>query len=160
MSRSGYSDDWDGEWWDHIRWRGQVASAIRGKRGQAFLQELVVALDAMPERRLIKNNLEHAGNVCAIGSVGVKRGLDMTALDPEDFVTIAGRFGVAPQLVQEIEWENDEGDYTETPEQRWTRMRAWAVSLIAKTTPIASPGNHASNRGSVEGDHNRREPGV
>jgi len=32
--------------------------------------------------------------------------------------------------------------------------------LAARTTPIASPGNHASNRGSVEGDHNRREPGA
>jgi len=41
--------------------------------------------------------------------------------------------------------------------------RAFAIAdamLAARTTPIASPGNHASNRGSVEGDHNRREPGV
>jgi hypothetical protein len=46
MSRSGYSDDHSE--WDLIRWRGAVASAIRGKRGQAFLRELLVALDAMP----------------------------------------------------------------------------------------------------------------
>ena len=38
MSRSGYSDDLDN--WDLIRWRGQVSSAIRGKRGQGFLREL------------------------------------------------------------------------------------------------------------------------
>lgn len=48
MSRSGYSND--GE--NIAMWRGQVASAIRGKRGQAFLRELVEALDAMPEKRL------------------------------------------------------------------------------------------------------------
>ena len=31
MSRSGYEDGL--EMWDLIRWRGAVASAIRGKRG-------------------------------------------------------------------------------------------------------------------------------
>lgn len=44
MSRSGYNDDCDG--WALIRWRGAVNSAINGKRGQAFLRELVAALDA------------------------------------------------------------------------------------------------------------------
>lgn len=141
MSRSGYSDDWDGEWWDHIRWRGQVASAIRGKRGQAFLRELVEALDAMPEKRLIANDLAHAGNVCAIGSVGLKRGVDMSELDPEDYDTIAGQFGIAHQLVQEIEYMNDEaGAWKETPEARWGRMRAWAVRQLrdASETPTRS----------------------
>jgi hypothetical protein len=37
MSRSGYSDDLEN--WSLIRWRGAVASAIRGRRGQAFLRE-------------------------------------------------------------------------------------------------------------------------
>lgn len=30
MSRSGYNDDIDN--WQMIKWRGQVASAVRGKR--------------------------------------------------------------------------------------------------------------------------------
>jgi hypothetical protein len=67
MSRSGYSDDFD---FDNLalgRWRAQVASAIRGARGQAFLCELVVALDALPEKKLIAHDLESNGNVCAIG---------------------------------------------------------------------------------------------
>jgi len=34
MSRSGYVDNGDIEQWDLIRWRGAVASAIRGKRGE------------------------------------------------------------------------------------------------------------------------------
>lgn len=135
MSRSGYCDDYEMENWSMIRWRGQVASAIRGKRGQAFLRELVEALDAMPEKRLIANDLEHAGNVCAIGSVGLKRGVDMSVLDPHDYDTIAGVFGIAPQLVQEIEWENDEAWHYSSPEQRWTRMRAWAVSQIRTGDP-------------------------
>lgn len=145
MSRSGYSDDFDFDNWSHIRWRGQVASATRGKRGQAFLRELVEALDAMPEKRLIANDLEHAGNVCAIGSVGFSRGVDMSALDPHDYDTIAGTFGIAHQLVQEIEWENDEaymGDWdsencrsNSTPEGRWEHMRAWAVSNLTPPKP-------------------------
>ena len=45
MSRSGYSDDdEDGRL---AMWRGAVQSAIRGKRGQAALRELLTALDAM-----------------------------------------------------------------------------------------------------------------
>lgn len=48
MSRSEYSENLDS--WSLIRWRGQVVSAIRGKRGQAFLRELVDALEAMPEK--------------------------------------------------------------------------------------------------------------
>jgi hypothetical protein len=130
MSRSGYSDDIDDNW-NLIRWRGQVASAIRGKRGQAFLRELVAALDALPEKRLIANNLEHAGNVCAIGSVGLVRGVDMSALDPHDSDAISGVFGIAHQLVREIEFMNDE-QYYKTPEERWSEMRAWAVQNIRK----------------------------
>jgi hypothetical protein len=49
-------------------------------------------------------------------------------LDPEDYEQLADVFGVAHQLVQEIEFENDE--YHETPEQRWERMRTWVASLI------------------------------
>jgi len=137
MSRSGYSDECDFEPLEIGRWRAQVASAIRGKRGQSFLRELVEALDAMPEKRLIANDLEHAGNVCAIGSVGLRRGVDMSALDPYDYDTIASTFGIAHQLVQEIEFMNDEGVYCLTPEERWKAMRSWAVAQI-KDTPNAN----------------------
>lgn len=131
MSRSGYSDDFDGEWWDLIRWRGQVASAMRGKRGQAFLRELIEALDALPEKKLIAHDLQADGNVCAIGSVGVKRGVDMSELDPYDYGRIAATFGIAHQLVQEIEFMNDEaGCWDETSERRWQRIRSWAASNL------------------------------
>lgn len=130
MSRSGYSEDYDIFQWDMIRWRGQVASAIRGKRGQAFLKELIEALDAMPDKRLIANNLQNEEGVCAIGSVGLKRGIDMADIDPEDYSNLANIFGIAHQLVQEIEFENDESLYRPTLEKRWERMRAWAVERL------------------------------
>lgn len=130
MGRHGYVEDGDLDNWSLIKWRGQVASAIRGKRGQAFLRELIEALDTMPEKRLIAHDLEHAGNVCAIGSVGLKRGVDMSTIDPEDYDKIAGIFGIAHQLVQEIEWMNDEGQWNPTPEKRWQFMRDWAVKNL------------------------------
>ena len=55
MSRSGYCDDLDPL--DLGRWRAQVASAIRGKRGQKLLKELLTALDSMPKKELIANEL-------------------------------------------------------------------------------------------------------
>lgn len=129
MSRSGYSDDI--EQWDLIRWRGQVASAIRGKRGQAFLRELRDALDAMPEKKLIAHELQNdCGGVCAIGSVGVQRCVDMAPLDPEDPQGVAAAFGIAHQLVQEIEWMNDEAGWHDTPEGRWARVRGWVADNI------------------------------
>ncbi len=59
MSRSGYSDDLDQG--DLNRWRGAVASAIRGKRGQSFLRELLASLDAMPRKELISEAMEASG---------------------------------------------------------------------------------------------------
>jgi hypothetical protein len=139
MSRSGYSDDYDydGEW-RQIMWRGRVASATRGKRGQAMLRDLLAALDVMPQKRLIAHDLVANGEVCAIGSLGLARGVEMEKLDVEDYGTIAKTFDVAAPLVQEIEWINDEGAtvFKETPEQRWGRMRDWVASQI-KTAPSA-----------------------
>lgn len=145
MSRSGYSDDGDCDQWQHIMWRGRVASATRGARGQAMLRDLLAALDAMPNKRLIAHELIAEGEVCAIGSLGLARGVEMEKLDVENFGQIADTFGVAAPLVQEIEWWNDEGGlYRETPEQRWTRMRAWVAKQIKghslPPAPLPAPG--------------------
>lgn len=160
MSRSGYSDDCDG--WALIRWRGAVNSAIKGARGQAFFHELAAALDAMPEKRLIADELQNAaGEFCTIGVLGAARGVDMSNLDPDDREAVAAAFNIAPALAAEIVFENDEGLYPwdwkdfevcgplrrfesrvrsvrvpveRVAEQRWSRMRAWVESNIAKAT--------------------------
>ena len=125
MNRSGYSDD--GDQWQLIKWRGAVTSALRGKRGQAFLREMVDALDALPVKRLIQNELEAGGEVCALGAVGARRGTPMTGLDPEDSDLIAEVFGISRAMACELMYLNDEGKerYNETPEQRFDRMRKW-----------------------------------
>ncbi len=129
MSRSGYSDDLDN--WDLIRWRGQVASAIRGKRGQAILREIVAALDAMPEKALITSEYETTeGEVCTLGALAKARNIETQGFDSDDYEGWADTFGVAHQLVQEITYLNDEGSYNETPEHRWKRMREWIASKI------------------------------
>jgi hypothetical protein len=125
MSRSGYTDDPENDW-SRICWRGAVASAMRGKRGQAFLREMLAAMDAMPEKRLVSWELEADGEVCAIGTVGRARGIDMTKLDPEDSASVAGTFGISEALAREIVFENDEAVWErETPENRFSRMRQW-----------------------------------
>lgn len=137
MSRSGYSDEesYPGQF---AMWRGQVMSAIRGKRGQQLLRELAEALDAMPVKELISKELKTAGgSYCALGVVGAKRGIDLDAIDPEDYEQVAKEFNVAHQLAQEIEYENDEGAWRETPAERWTRMRAWVEKHLQPTaTPL------------------------
>ncbi|MGX9980652.1 hypothetical protein [Methylobacterium fujisawaense] len=137
MSRSGYVDDYDqDDQWGHIRYRGMIASATRGKRGQAFFRDLLAALDAMPAKRLIRNDLireDSTGyeNVCTLGALGRARRIDMTNLDPDDAETVAGKFDIATPLAREVVWENDEaGPWRETPEARWLRVRTWVASQI------------------------------
>ena len=138
MSRSGYTDDCDNDWrW--VMWRGAVAQATAGKRGQAFLREMLTALDAMPAKQLIAHDLvvpppdfippNTMPLVCAIGAVGLARGVDMTDVDPEDPERVAKMFGIAPALAAEIVYMNDE-NYYRSAEARWTRVREWVATQI------------------------------
>lgn len=99
MSRSGYNEDCDDNW-QIIMFRGRVASATRGKRGQAFFRDLVAALDALPAKRLISDDLireDSTGfeNVCALGALGKARRVPMAHLDPDDSRTVAATFDIA-----------------------------------------------------------------
>jgi hypothetical protein len=161
VSRSGYSEDMDDQW-ALIRWRGAVNSAIRGKRGQSFLRELLAALDAMPQKALIADELATAdGEFCALGVVGAARGIDMEKIDPHDPESVAPAFGIAEALAREIVYHNDEAcdDWMwcdieiagpmrpwlyerhrvsrsmpdpNAAEKRWRHMRAWVAEQIAK----------------------------
>jgi hypothetical protein len=129
MSRSGYSDDLDD--WQMIKWRGQVASAIRGRRGQKFLAELLNALDALPQKRLIPHELKREdGEVCAMGALAVARNLDMEKIDPDEPEEVAAAFDIAHQLAQEVAYMNDEWRRRETPEERYARMKDWVTGLV------------------------------
>lgn len=134
MGRHEYAEDGSLDTWEFIRWRGRVASATRGRRGQRLLHELLDALDAMPEKRIITGDLvSEDGDCCTIGvALAARKGIEEASKwDAEgNNGALAAEFDVAECLVQEIEWMNDEGAYNETTESRWQRMRNWVVSQL------------------------------
>lgn len=134
MQRSGYVEDMDDNW-AFIRYRGAVESSIKGKRGQAFLRELIAALDAMPEKKLIAGELQEEGQYCAMGCVGAARGMDLADVDIFDYDKIAQMFGIAPSLVREIEYINDDGVFWQNGDmdaKRWQIVRDWAEEQLIK----------------------------
>ncbi len=145
MSRSGYVEDFDCD--DDLaygRYRGQVASAFRGKRGQDFLRETLDALEGMPTKELADKTLKSKdGGFCTIGAVLHARGEALEAVDLDDddrCDELSGQLGVAHQMVREIIWANDDTwdgwggtgyrKWGETPAERWRRMREYIASKI------------------------------
>lgn len=128
MSRSGYSDDLEQS--ELAMWRGRVASAIRGKRGQKLLRDLFAALIAMPTKELIAEELvTKDGEVCALGCLAQAQGKDMCDIDPEDYDAVAEQFNISPCLAQEIVFENDENSPYHS-DKRWKHMHDWVKSKI------------------------------
>lgn len=137
MSRSGYDEDYDERFPNSLElYRSSVAQATRGKRGQEFFKALVEALDAMPEKALIAEELETPeGAVCAIGALGRAKNIPMSDLDPEDAFSVGKRFNIAECLTREVVFMNDEvGFGIQSPQSRWARMRAWAQSQISSVS--------------------------
>ena len=69
-----------------------------------------------------------------MGAVGVSRGLDLSAVDPDEPDDVAKIFGLASAMVQEIAYENDEAvwrfDQPNAEEKRWQIMRDWCAAQI------------------------------
>ncbi len=127
MSRSGYDDDCD----NLGLYRGQVASATRGKRGQAFFKELAEEMDKMPDKVLIADELiDSYGQCCTMGVVCKSRGLDASKIDYDESWHVGRAVGIAEQLASEIAFMNDEWSPGELPQQRWIRMRKWVNEQI------------------------------
>lgn len=147
MSRSGYTDDPE----DLGLWRAAVARALRGRRGQAALRDIAAALDAMPQKRLASNSFQReGGEVCTLGALAASRGVDMSDMEPHqdpdgwteevDRHIVGKRLNIAPAMSAEVMFMNDEGCYgNETPEERWTRMRAWVGLNLLTAAQDGSP---------------------
>lgn len=130
MSRSGYNDNCD----HYELWRQAVSRALNGKRGQAFLRELLRELDELPEKQLAAGGLVRSEGFCAMGVVAVARDLDVEDIDDGandgDQREVAYALGISEAMAKEIADVNDEGPDTETPEERFVRVREWALSKI------------------------------
>lgn len=138
MSRSGYCDDYGDD--DPLalgRYRAQVASAIRGKRGQALLRELLAGLDAMPDKRLVAGELAADGQFCALGVVGQARGLNLAAIDTYDVESLGPTFNIAEQLAREIMYVNDEhvSEYRYVEYEVCGPMRPWERHRKSERVP-------------------------
>lgn len=133
MSRSGYTDNDDcDDYFRYIRWRGAVESALKGKRGQAFLREMLTALDALPNKRLIAEELVCEGECCALGAVALKRGTDVNGVDTYDRDALSDVFGISGAMAAEIMWVNDDSG-ADTPEDRFAAVRKWVTAKIRVT---------------------------
>lgn len=158
MSRYDCDGDGDGpeynNAWDLQEQAG--LNALRGKRGQAVLKELEVALLALPEKKLLHGKLSREGGVCAIGALALKRRMEAgeardaalkwmeEQVDPEDCEEWGEQtayfakkhLGVVKALAYKISFENDEGrgeynhGHKETDEERWARVLKWVRSQI------------------------------
>jgi hypothetical protein len=132
MSRSGYYYDND----NINLWRENVERTIKGKRGQAFLKDLLSALEAMPEKRLISGELvSNEGDFCALGVIGHTRKIDLSSVDPEDPDQVGDVFKISSMLAQEIVYINDEWMEayrldSMTPEERWSKVHEWVLDNI------------------------------
>lgn len=142
MSRSGYieCDGYD-EALANL-YRGRVARSITGKRGQRALIDFIHALDAMPEKKLVKDSFRKGCGVCSLGALASHRGVDVSDLEPYvdesdgwvgkvDNVEVGKRLDISKSMAAEVMYENDEFVYSETEEERWSRMRRWAIRNLS-----------------------------
>jgi hypothetical protein len=149
VSRSGYYDDYESDSNIGFLWDSITRTAIRGRRGQRLLREMGTALDAMPVKELEAGVLVEDGQVCALGAVALARGIDVSALDPEDPAAVAKVFDIPTTLAREVAYQNDDGSLRdEAPAERWTRMRAW---VNANVLPVELEPDRAADQPPPEG---------
>lgn len=139
MSRSGYYEASDCEDYAYAMWNGAVKSALRGKRGQAFLREMLKALDALPNKRLIAGELVCGGGCCALGAVALNRGVDVSDVDSDDRDALSDVFGISGAMAAEVMYLNDERHGHASEEDRFIAMREWVMNKIRVTPEELAP---------------------
>jgi hypothetical protein len=150
MSRFCDSDYYDLEPWMEGQAAGALRSAIRGRRGQQLLRDLVAGLDALPEPELAAGSLEdpETGCFCALGAVRLQRGPEAVPLrfdpkDPDiDWRELAEPFDISETLAHAVVAQNEYGSKRndeQSRRRRWLSVRAWAVgNLIAPVGGVQS----------------------
>jgi len=93
-----------------------------------FLERVLEALDSLPRHRLCRAALWLDGDVCAMGAFGKRFAGETIAVR-----TLAKRYGFDPDWSNQIVDLNDKYR-TETPEQRFARVRNAVVEMIGLNT--------------------------
>jgi hypothetical protein len=134
MSRINYSDEEDYPGQFNL-WQANCMRSIKGKAGQAALRELEQALLALPEKRLIADELEDAdGEVCAIGALAKYRNVTPKS-DPEEMEMVGVELGMPEMVAWKIvclndmeldrRWDREADKMVDiTPEERYERVLA------------------------------------
>jgi hypothetical protein len=146
MSRYSDCDDYGWEPWMEGQAAGALQSAIRGRRGQRLLRDLIAGLDALPVLELAAGALEdpETGCVCALGAVRLQRGPEAVPLrfdpsDPDvDWRELCQPFDISETLANAVVAKNEfisERNDEQSRRRRWLSVRAWAVGHL-----IAPPG--------------------
>jgi hypothetical protein len=143
MSRSGFHEIYDYDR-DAIlsmgRTKGQILSASRGKRGQAFFRKALAALDKMEDKRLAGGTfgVAQGGCMCLLTSLATETGRASVLtpgrdLEYDDTICddMADAFNVAPILLRDLVWDNDE-NAPRDPASRWQWMRDRIEAAITK----------------------------
>jgi len=128
-------------------WQSMYQRSTRGKKGQRNLHDFIAALDAMPEKRLIRDaEVEKLYDeekdeyvvvgVCAVACFAAAKGGDARYFGEEDdsdiFSTaeLGKSYGLSWTMAWEMARANDGTFAGLTPQERWQAMRDWAVSLL------------------------------
>jgi hypothetical protein len=150
MSRYSDCDDYYWEPWMEGQSAGALQSAIRGRRGQRLLRDLIAGLDALPVPELAAGALEdpETGCVCALGAVRLQRGSEAVPLpfDPTDedadWRELAKPFDISETLANAVVSQNEYGSKRndeQSRRMRWRSVRAWAVGHLIAPAGGAQP---------------------
>ena len=132
-----------------LLWPSIAKRATEGKRGQKLLKELEDALLELPDKRLISGAFAHGGEVCALGSVAVKRKVAAGVTRHQALSEVADEFvneyedqldheetGLRLKMSKVLAWEimfaNDDHGSKATPEERYQYVLKWVQDRISR----------------------------
>lgn len=129
-------------------YRGQVASQMRSKAGQAFLREVLEAIEALPDRRLAEGDLVVDGCMCSLAALALKRRTDAGEL----------REAVLADLAR-VHVDHNHPDWEGTEIDEWARDVLDAPRLLAIEIPFENDdGGERWVPDAAEPRGGRREP--
>ena len=155
MSRYDGSDDCDDYWQLNMgRWERNSRAVLKSGRGKKALADLITALEALPQRRLISERVAvltnpgaedcHVSEVCAVGAYAHFKGIDLTTWVGEDGAVadetdtslretawLGEQAGMAFTLAWNLGYLNDYTLKDCTPEERWQRVYEWATEHLS-----------------------------